>query len=283
MEGDYLTQGKKTLPVAVLSNTYRKHMLASTPYSYTTSYKGGRGKGKDGKGKDGKSKGRKEPAQSSPSVPDVSDGELWMLPYPEAVNQEDGSYLILGYDNSQIRVTKENWGTLRFNTKTLNPEYFPASYVNPITTGPSLENPQAHASFLRSTITATLEDLRLLLKVPLLNRSKKISQEVYKALCLEGVSGAPNAADERTAPKRIRIFLKLCSVFVPCEYEDYYHAVAQLDVVLNPEFLVAVQPYNVVRDQIVGNISRRIETATSVLLQVLHTLQRGHVQYHMKN
>jgi len=121
--------------------------------------------------------------------------------------------------------------------------------------------------------------LRLLLKVPLLNKSKKIPQEVYKALCLEGVSGAPNAADEKTAPKQIRMFIKLCSVFIPCECDDYYHAVAQLDVELNPEFLVAVQPYNVVRDQITGSISRRIEAATSVLLQVLYTLQRGHVQY----
>ena len=75
------------------------------------------------------------------------------------------------------------------------------------------------------------------------------------------------------------MFIKLCSVFIPCECDDYYHAIAQLDVELNPEFLVAVQPYNVVRDQIFGSISRRIETATSVLLQVLYTLQRGHVQY----
>ncbi len=51
------------------------------------------------------------------------------------------------------------------------------------------------------------------------------------------------------------MFLKLCSVFVPCEYEDYYHAVAQLDVELNSEFLVAVQPFKVVRDEIFGNIS----------------------------
>jgi hypothetical protein len=263
----------------VLSNTYKKHILVSTPYPYATSYKGGKGKGKDGKGKDTKGKGRKEPAQAGSSVLDAPDGELWMLPYPEAVNQEDGSYLILGHNNSQIRVTKENWDTLRFNTKTSNPEYFPASYLDPVPTGPSLENPQVNASFPRSTITGTIEDLRLLLKVPLLIKSKKISPEVYKALSLDGSSEAPNAADERTAPKRIRIFLKLCSVFIPCEYEDYYRAVAQLDVELNPEFLVAVQPYNVVRDEILGGISSRIGTASSVLLQVLYTLQHGHVQY----
>jgi hypothetical protein len=203
-------------------------------------------------------------------------GGLWMLPYPESVNQEDGSYLILGHNGSQVRVTKENWETLRFNTRTLNPEYFPASYLNPVPTGPSLETPLVNATFPRSTITGTVEELRQLLKVPLLVKSEKIFPEIFQALSLEGPTEAPNGADERTAPKRIRVFLKLCSVFVPCKYDDYCHAVSQLDVELNPDFLVAVQP---VRDEILVNITNRIETATSVLLQVLYTLQQGHVQY----
>ncbi len=117
-------------------------------------------------------------------------------------------------------MTEDNWDTLRFNTKTLNPEYFPASYLKPVLMGPSLENPQVNASFPCSTITGTLEELRQLLKVPLLSKSKKNSPEVYKALSLEGASGAVNAADEETAPKRIRVFIKLCSVFVSCEYDE---------------------------------------------------------------
>jgi hypothetical protein len=238
-EGDYLTQGKKVLPIGVLANTCKQHRLVSTPYPYPPSYKGGKGKGKDKKGKDGKRKGKNEPPQASSSVLDASEAELWMLPHPSCVNQEDRSYLILGHNNSQVRVTEDNWDTLRFNTRTLNPEYFPASYLCPIPTGLSLDNPQANATFPRSTITGTLEEFRQLLKVPLLSKSKKISPEIYKALSLEGPSGAANAADDETAPKRIRVFIKLCSVFIPCGYDEYYHAIAQLDVEVNPDLMVA--------------------------------------------
>ncbi len=228
-EGDYLTPGKKTLPIAVLSNTCKKHCLVNTPYLYPPSHKGGKGKGKDRKGKDGKHKGRKEPPQASSSVLDASESELWMPPYPACVNQEDRSYLILGHNGLQVRVTEDNWETLRFNTRTSNPEYFPASCLQPVPTGSSLENPQANVTFPRSTITGNLEEFRQLLKTPLLSKSKKISSEVYEALSLEGASVAANAADEETAPKRICVFIKLCSVFIPCEYDEYYHAIAQLD------------------------------------------------------
>ncbi len=140
-----------------------------------------------------------------------------MLPHPAAVNQEDRSYIILGHDGLQVRVTEGNWDTLRFNTKTLNPEFFPASYLRPVPTGLHLENPEVNKTFPRSTITGTLAELRQLLKVSLLSKSKRISPEVYKALCLEGASGAVSAADELTASKRIKVFIKLCSVFIPCE------------------------------------------------------------------
>ncbi len=33
-EGDYLTPGKKSLPIAVLNNTFKKHFLTCTPYPY---------------------------------------------------------------------------------------------------------------------------------------------------------------------------------------------------------------------------------------------------------
>ena len=64
-EGDYLTPGKKSLPIAVLNNTCKKHFLTSTPYPYPPYNTGGKGKGKDWKGKDGKYKGKKEPPQAA--------------------------------------------------------------------------------------------------------------------------------------------------------------------------------------------------------------------------
>ena len=105
-EGDYLTPGKTVLPIGVLSNTCKRHFLNLTPYPYPPYNKGGKGKGKDWKGKDGKRKGKKEPPQASSSVIDDADAELWMLPHPAAVNQEDRSYVILGLDNLQVRVTE---------------------------------------------------------------------------------------------------------------------------------------------------------------------------------
>ena len=75
------------------------------------------------------------------------------------------------------------------------------------------------------------------------------------------------------------MFLKLCAVFIPCQHEDYYHAVAQLDVELHSDISAALQPYLHVRDEILVNIGKRIETAVSVLLQALYSLQKGHVQY----
>jgi hypothetical protein len=124
-----------------------------------------------------------------------------------------------------------------------------------------------------------LAELRQLLKVPLLSKSKKISPEVYKALCLEGASEAVSAADELTAPKRIKVFIKLCSVFTPCEHTDYYHAIAQLDSEVNPDLMVAWQPFLHARDDILVQINRRLAKADSVLQHVLYFLQEAHVQY----
>ncbi len=161
----------------------------------------------------------------------------------------------------------------------MNPEYFPASYLQPVLTAASLENSQVYATFPRSTITGTLEELRQLLKIPLLSESKKISPEVFKAFSLEGASGAPNSADEETAPKRIGVFIKLCSVFIPCKYDEYFHAIAELDSEVNPDLMAAWQPYVHARDEVLVLITNRMAAATSVLLQVLHFLQEGHVEY----
>ena len=47
-----------------------------------------------------------------------------MLPHPDIVNRDEDeeTYVITGPANLKVRVTKDNWNTLRFNTKTLNPE-----------------------------------------------------------------------------------------------------------------------------------------------------------------
>jgi hypothetical protein len=94
-----------------------------------------------------------------------------MLLHSFLVNREDETYVLLGHENLQVRVTKENWDTLRFNTKTWNPEYFPASYLRPVPTVSSKEGDASTAKFPRSTINGTLEDFWLLLLAPVLQKS----------------------------------------------------------------------------------------------------------------
>jgi hypothetical protein len=113
-----------------------------------------------------------------------------MLPHPTLVNREDETYVLIGPGNLNVRASKENWDTLRFKTKTFNPEYFPASYLRPVPTVSAKDGDTSTANFPRSTINGTLEDFRLLLLAPVLVKSKKISPEVYRALSLDSPSGA---------------------------------------------------------------------------------------------
>jgi hypothetical protein len=64
-----------------------------------------------------------------------------MLPHPDLVNREDRTYLVEGPGSAGIKVvvTKENWDTLRFNTKSMNPEYIPSSYLSPVPTLVAME------------------------------------------------------------------------------------------------------------------------------------------------
>jgi hypothetical protein len=95
-----------------------------------------------------------------------------MLPPPDHVNREDGTYLLESSGNGGIKVlvTSENWATLRFNTKSMNPEYFPSSYLEPVPTDPiskelSKRGYAADAkTFPKSTITGTLKDFSELLR-----------------------------------------------------------------------------------------------------------------------
>jgi hypothetical protein len=150
-----------------------------------------------------------------------------MLPHSDLVNRDEETYVITGPSNLKVRVTKENWNTLRFNTKTSNPEYFPPPYLRPVVPTVLLETGDAStASFPRSTINGTVEDFRALLLAPVLSKNTKISQDTYRALSLDGSSGANSFTDKATAPKRIWTFLRLCAKFIPCEHEAYDHAVA---------------------------------------------------------
>ncbi len=220
-ESDYLTEGKTVMPIDMLSSTYKRFL--ATRASYVVAHKGGKGKGKAVK-----VKARWLP-QEAPRAIEEAEINLLMLSHPTLVNREDETYVLLGHGNLSVRVTKENWNTLRFNTKTWNPEYFPASYLRPVPTVSSKDRDASIASFPRSTINGTLEDFRLLLLAPVLQKSKKISPEVYRALSLNSPSGADSAFDRATAPKRVATFLQLCAAFLPCDHSAYDQAVFSLD------------------------------------------------------
>ncbi len=94
-EDDILREGKKVLPVEALSSTYKKFLNADNSFVVqTTSYKGGKGKGKGGKlrTQEGKSKARWLPQEPTSF-------DLLMLPLPDLVNREDGTYLLEGSGN----------------------------------------------------------------------------------------------------------------------------------------------------------------------------------------
>ena len=91
-EDNYLAEGKKVLPVDALSSAYKKFLSQdSSFFVQTTSYKGGKGKGKGGKSRapEGKLKARWLPQEATSF-------DLLMLPHPDLVNREDGTYLLEG-------------------------------------------------------------------------------------------------------------------------------------------------------------------------------------------
>jgi hypothetical protein len=111
------------MPIDMLSSTYKR--LLAKRASYVVTHKGGKGKSKGARVKP-----RWLP-QEAPRAIEEAEFDLLMLPHPTLVHRENETYVLIGHGNLQVRVTKENWNTLRFNTKTWNPEYFPASYLEP--------------------------------------------------------------------------------------------------------------------------------------------------------
>jgi len=284
-EDDILAEGKKVLPVEALSSTYKKFLNADNSFVVqTTSYKGGKGKGKGGKlrAQEGKSKARWLPQEPTSF-------DLLMLPLPDHVDREDRTYLLegSGTDGAKVLVTDENWATLRFNTKSMNPEYFPSSYLEPVPTDPinkelSKRGYAADAkTFPRSTITGTSKDFRELLRCSPLSKNSKVSAETYRALNLDIATEAFDAADRATAPKRISAFLKLCAAFIPCEHVEYADTVEELSAEVDDDLDDAKFILKRVEEKVMPALCKLEHEATSVLLQVLYSLHRGHVQFLM--
>jgi hypothetical protein len=146
-ESDLLTEGRTVMPIDMLTSTYKRFLMARS--SSFTVQKGGKGKGKASK-----FKARWLP-QEAPRAIEEADFNLLILPHPTLVNREDETYVLTGPGNLNVRVTKENWNTLRFNTKTFNPEYFPASYLRPVPTVSAKDGDASTANFPRSTINGT--------------------------------------------------------------------------------------------------------------------------------
>jgi hypothetical protein len=242
----------------------------------------GKGKGKGGKSKvpEGRTKGKWLSSEAAGF-------DFLMLPYPDLVNREEGTYLLEGSNgNIKVSVTSENWDTLRFNTKSMNPEYFPSSYLKPVPTDPPNKDLikrgfSSGLSFPRSTIAGTLEELRILLRCSPVSKSTKISAETYRALSLDASSEALDVNDKATASKRISAFLRLCAAFIPCGHEEYDEAVEKLNAEVADSLADAKLTLEDVQGNFVPNVVKSESEATSVLLQVLYALQLGHVQFLM--
>ena len=112
-----LATGKKIVPVDVLASAYKSYLGRNNPAPARITSKGGKGKGK---GKYGASSNAQRSSWLFPK-PEITDYDLLMLPRPDSVNREDESYVIQ-VNQHKVRVTRENWATLRFNTRTMSPE-----------------------------------------------------------------------------------------------------------------------------------------------------------------
>ena len=271
---DFLAEGKKVVLAEVMAATYKKFLARNNPTPAFADNKSGKGKGK---GKTWNSRRSKEPPPETRLVC----YDLLVLPHPDVVNYDEGTYVVQGPLTYKTRVTKENWATLRFNTKTGGPEYFPSSYLSPVLA--SVEGDLSKATFPRSTIAGTLDELRQLLLVPLLSNNNKVPVDVYRALSLNIASDATQSTDKATAPKRIQAFLKLCALYIPCEHDDYDAAVLHLDSEVSHDLRAAKLSLETVQERLLPAMVKAQNEAVSVLLQVLYFLQQGHVQFLMRD
>jgi hypothetical protein len=173
-KSDVLGEGKKVMTVEVLATAYKRFLDRKNPPPISVASKGGKNKGK---GKYGIPSGNQRSRWPPPKA-EVTDYGLLMLPHPDTVDRDEETYVLQGPLTYQTRVTNENWATLRFNTKTMRPEYFPSSYLSPVPTVVSEDGDVSKATFPRSTITGTPENFRALLFVPLLSKNNRVPQDV---------------------------------------------------------------------------------------------------------
>jgi hypothetical protein len=159
----------------------------------------------------------------------------------------------------------------------MSPEYFPSSYLSPVPT--SLDGDTSKATFPRSTIAGTLDELRALLLVPLLSKKNRVPLDVYRALSLNIASEATQSTDKATAPKRVQAFLQLCALYIPCEHEDYDDVILNLDAEVSLNLSSAKLSLEIVQEQRLPAIIKAQNEAVSTLLQVLYFLQQGHVLF----
>ena len=99
-KSDYLAEEKKVIPAEVLAAAYRKFLDRNNPPPVSVTSKGGKNKGK---GKYGAPIVAQRPKWPPP---DLNGFDLLMLPHPEVVNRDEGTYIVLGPRTQQTRVTK---------------------------------------------------------------------------------------------------------------------------------------------------------------------------------
>jgi hypothetical protein len=117
-KSDYLAEGKKVVPSDVLASAYKKFVAPNNPPSAQAAHKGGKGKGRiKGMRMLDKHHAKGKWVTLYPAPEEVGH-DLLMLPHPALVNRDEETYVVLGHQ-VQVRVTKGNWSTLRFNTKSL--------------------------------------------------------------------------------------------------------------------------------------------------------------------
>ena len=110
-KSDFLAEGKKVILAEVMATSYRKFLAKNEPPPVFSDNKYGKGKGR---GKFGMPRGNQRPKGPPP---EMTCYDLLMLPHPDVVNYDEGTYVIHGPLTYKTRVTRENWATLRFNTK----------------------------------------------------------------------------------------------------------------------------------------------------------------------
>ncbi len=126
-----------------------------------------------------------------------------------------------------------------------------------------------------------MDDFCTILLVPLLSKRNKVPSDVYRALSLNIASEATKYTDKTTTSKRVSAFLRLCPLYIPCEYDDYEEAARVLDSEVDPDLHTAKLTLEIVQEQRMPAIVRAQNEAVSTMLQVLYFLQQGHVQFLM--